>query len=214
MHMPYTAGTDIKKGNIMIINGTGQVTAVPDIAILRLGVQTTGDDLTIAQNENARKSQAVLQALGQLGITDIKTFQYAIDKIYDYENGNRIDKGYSVRNILEIRTRNMEEVGIVIDTAVSNGANVVEFINFEVEDTNYYYIQALNLAIVNAYDKAKSITDNLGFKLNPIPIRINENSTPPVPFRMSGMRESFAVTPIEAGNIQIDASVTVEFLYE
>lgn len=199
--------------NIMTLTGNGQVTAVPDIAILRLGVQTTGQNLADIQNENARASQAVLQSLEQLNIADIKTFQYSIDKLYDYEDNKRIDKGYSVRNIFEIRTTNMDQVGNLIDTAVYYGANVVDLIDFEVSDSNAYYMQALDLAIDNAYQKATNIAQNFGLTINPVPIRINENTTSPIPFQNLLARESAVSTPIEPGSKQIEASVTVQFLY-
>lgn len=202
------------KYSTMTLTGNGKVTALPDVAILRLGVQTTGDDLAPAQSENARLSQAVIQALNQMGISDIKTFQYTIQKLYDYQNGNKIDRGYSVQNILEIRMSNMNQVGAVIDTAVSNGANVVDFIDFEVSDANDYYLEALNLAVMDAYQKAKSISINLGLMVEPIPVKINENTTSPIPYsRAFTAGEGAFTTPIEPGNKQIEASVTVEFVY-
>jgi uncharacterized protein YggE len=198
----------------MTLTGKGQVTAIPDLAILRLGVQTTGDNLTFTQSENARISQNVLNELHQLGVTDIKTYQYLIETLYDYENGVRIDKGYSVRNIFEIRTNNMNLVGSIIDTAVSNGANAVEFVNFDVSAPELYYLEALNLAVNDAYQKAKSIAANLRIMINPIPSLITENSSPPIPFsRAFTSREGAFATPIESGSKQIEAMVTVEFIY-
>lgn len=199
--------------NIMTLAGNGEVTATPDLAILRLGVQTTGENLTDIQNENARVSQAVLQALEQLNITDIKTYQYSIDKLYEYENGKQIDKGYSVRNIFEIRTSNLEQVGNVIDTAVYYGANVVDLIEFVVSDSNYYYFQALDLAIKDAYQKAIMIATSLGVTNTPVPIRINESSAAPMPSLDLVRRESAIATPIEPGSKQIKASVVMKFLY-
>ncbi|MDF2942175.1 MAG: hypothetical protein K0S01_1033 [Herbinix sp.] len=200
--------------NKMTLTGKGQVTALPDLAILRLGVQTTGDNLTDAQSENARISQNVINALKQLGITDLKTYQYTIEMLYDYQNGARIDKGYSVRNVFEIRTSNLGLVGTIIDTAVNYGANVVEFVNFEVSNPDLYYQEALNLAINDAYHKAKSISSNLRIMVNPIPTMITENSTPPTPFSSIFLaREGAFTTPIEPGNKQIEAAVTVEFTY-
>ncbi len=199
--------------NTMTLIGKGLVTAEPDIARLRLGVETTGSDLTTAQTENARLSQAVLQSLRQAGIEDIKTFQYAINKLVEYENNIRIDKGYSVRNILEIRTDKIDQIGTIIDTAVRNGANVVDLISFEVSNTYEYYLQALNLAVINACDKAKSVAETLGINYMPVVKRIIENEAMPVPFRTVGLREGFVTTPIEAGNQQIEASVTVNFIF-
>lgn len=211
--MPYSSTNRESDENYMTLTGTGRVTVNPDVAVIRLGVQTTNDNLSAAQQENAMLSQAVLQSLQQLGIGDIKTFQYNIEKVYAYENNQRIDKGYEVRNIFEIRTQNIAQVGNVIDTAVNNGANVVDFINFETSDSNYYYLQALNLAVMNAIQKAKSISNTLGISNIPIPNHITENSTSPIPYQNFAMREGAFTTPIEPGNIRIDASVTIEFTY-
>lgn len=199
--------------NIMTLTGKGQVTALTDIATLRLGVQTTGIDLTEIQEDNARQSQAIIESLKQLGITDIQTFEYNISKLYEYENNKRIDKGYSVRNILKIRMDDTDLVGEAIDTAVYHGANVVDFISFEVSNPSTYYQQALNLAILDATEKAKSIADELCIIVDLIPIRIEENSIQPTPSRLFSLREGEASTPIESGSEQIVATVTVEFVY-
>lgn len=200
--------------NTMTLLGEGKITAEPDIATIRLGVQTTGENLTITQSENAQLSQSILQALYDFGISDIKTHQYTIEKQYVYENGTRIDKGYMVRNIIEFKMDNMNQIGMVIDTAVYHGANVVEAISFEVSDSNLYYQQALNLAVANAIQKARSISKNFGLVKDPLPIRIVENSSSPIPYsQFNTLREGRTTTPIEPGNIQIDASVTVDFFY-
>ncbi len=197
----------------MIFTGTGQVSVNPDLAILRLGVQSTGEDVTQIQAENGRISQQILDALHELGINDIKTYEYQIEKMYDYENGQRIDKGYSVRNIFEIRTTELGQVGVIIDTAVQHGANVVDFINFDVENPEVYYQQALTMALNNAFQKAKTISSSLRIMFNPVPIMIKENGTPPTPFApMYASREAYT-TPIEPGSKQITANLTVEFAY-
>lgn len=194
----------------MTLTGQGQVTAVPDIAIIHLGVQTTGENLPNIQSENARTTQSIIQALQRMGVNNIKTFQYTIDKIYDYENGRQIDRGFSVRNILEIRTSNLDMVGNIIDNAVNLGANVVDLISFDVSNREYYYQQALNLAVRNAIQKSKSIATSLNITADPIPVNIVENSIMPIqPFR----RELAATTPIMPGNLIIEASVTVDFEY-
>ncbi len=199
--------------NTMILNGHGLVNAVPDVAVLRLGVQTEGENLQMIQANNAELSQAVLQALRQLGIDNIRTFQYEINKVYEFVEGRQLDRGYSVRNIFEIRTDDLSLVGPAIDNAVNQGANIVDLIQFEVSDTGLYYLQALNLAVADAYEKATSIAESLGIHLSPYPRKITENSTPMIPFRAINAREGAYATPIEAGTNQIEAFVTVEFTY-
>lgn len=201
-----------QEDNIITLNGRGQTTPIPDIAVIRLGVQTQGEDLNKEQRENAELSQAVINALRQKGITDIRTFQYTIDKLYDYVNGTQIDRGYTVRNILEIRVNNVNQTGEVIDTAVNNGANVVELVSFEVSNRDIYYQEALNKAITNAIDKANSISQHLGIPVNLTPIRIEEISSSPVPLLRSAPERTFA-TPIEPGEQLIEANVTVVFQF-
>ncbi len=198
----------------MIFNGRGQVSVIPDLAIIRLGVLTTGNSVTAAQTENSRISQQILDAIKELGITDIKTYQYQIEKVYDYENNTRIDRGYSVRNIYEIRTDNVGQVGIVIDTAVNEGANIVDNVTFDVAAPEIYYQQALNLAVNNAIMKAKSVSSVLKTKFDPIPVKITENSLQPAPYTpVYSSRGEAVTTPIESGSKQIEASITAEFRY-
>ncbi|NLK64541.1 MAG: SIMPL domain-containing protein, partial [Tissierellia bacterium] len=95
----YTSDNNIHK-RTMTLTGHGEMDISPDTVIIRLGVETSGEDLSRIQAENTRLSQSLFQALQRMGITNIKTIQYSIDRIYDYEDGRQIDRGYSVRNIL------------------------------------------------------------------------------------------------------------------
>ncbi|HWT75483.1 MAG TPA: SIMPL domain-containing protein [Mobilitalea sp.] len=198
----------------MVLTGKGQVMVTPDLANIRIGVQTNADSVTAAQSENARISQNVINSLKQLGLTEMQTVQYQIEKVYEYQNGQRIDLGYQVRNVLDVFIDNMALVGTAVDTAVENGANIVDSINFDVSSPDIYYQQALNLAVKNAIQKAKGIATGLKSMFDPVPILITENSTAPIPIaRNIAFREGAFATPIEPGNNKIEASVTVEFIY-
>lgn len=201
---------NLSQQKTMILTGQGRVYTAPDTAVIRLGVQTTGNNLLQIQASNASTMQSILQMLQRMGISDVKTYQYSIDKIYDYEEGRQIDRGYSVRNILEIRTNNIDMAGSIIDSSVNAGANVVELITFDVSNREMYYQQALNMAVMNAFEKAKSISMNLGTGKNPIIVHITENSSFPIePYR----RELAASTPVVPGSLIIEAFVTAEFTF-
>ena len=199
--------------NCMSVTGKGSVTAIPDIVTIRLGVLTSGENLSIAQEENARISQMILEGLRQMGVTDIKTYRYTIDKLYDYDNGIRIDRGYSVTNVFEIRSDMLDIAGTIIDSAVSLGANLIEIINFELSATEQYYLEALNIALYNALNKAKFMANELGARLNALPVSVIESSIQPAPIARSFLGEGQFTTPIEPGTTQIDASVILEFTY-
>lgn len=196
--------------NTMTLTGQGAVTATPDLAVIRLGVQTTGYNLSRIQSDNAQINQNIIQALNQAGYTDIRTAQYTIDKAYDYQDGNQVDKGYTVRNILEIRTNKVSQVGAIIDTAVEMGANIVESISFELSNPQLYYQQALNLAINDAIHKAKSIAENLHIKLFSVPTHIVENSASPAPVQEFQRQVATTILP---GELNVEAVITADFLY-
>jgi len=195
----------------MTLSGQGQVAASPNLAIIHLGVETTGFDLTTIQAENARIIEAVTQTLRAMGISDIKTVQYSIDKNYIFENGRQIDRGYTIRHILEIRTNQIDDVGRIVDTAVMMGANRVEFIAFDLSDRGSYYRQALNLALEDAQKKAISISRSLRIQVDLIPIRIVENSA--LPIQPLLFQREAAGTQILPGTLLIEASMTAEFSY-
>jgi uncharacterized protein YggE len=195
----------------MTLTGQGRVTLMPDIAVIRLGVQMTGADLAEVQSQNAMQSQAVLAALHRMGVTDIRTYQYTIDKYYENINGTSVDRGYTVRNIMEIRTKDIGQTGAIIDAAVQAGANVVDLISFEVSDPEHHYLEALDLAVADAIKKAKSIAAELGIQVDPIPVSITETSTIPRPIQP--FQRELAATPIVPGNVTVEADISAEFAY-
>ena len=211
--MTTTLSNEQLTPGIMTLYGSAQVSAIPDVAIIRLGVQTNGFNLEEIQTENATISQAILQSLSQLGVTEIKTAQYIIDKNYIFENGTRVDQGFTVRNIFEIQTEDLGKVGTIIDNAVENGSNIVDFITFEVSDPNSYYQQALNLALENAIQKSLSISHYLRLGVDPLLVRIVESSLPQPRFSQFNTFREGVTTPIEPGRYNIEASVTVDFCF-
>ncbi|MEL7647473.1 MAG: SIMPL domain-containing protein [Sedimentibacter sp.] len=200
------------RNRTMTFSGKGQVYAAPDTAVIRLGTQTTGSNLVEIQSANATIMQTIIQVLQRMGVTNVKTYQYSIDKLYDYENGRQIDRGYSVRNIVEIRTSNMDMAGNIIDASVNAGANVVELIAFEASNMEMYYQQALNLAVLNAMQKASSVAMNLRLGSEPEIVKITENSPFPVqPYQREALFA--APTPIIPGELLVEAYVTAEFIF-
>lgn len=194
-------------------SGEGSVTVTPDIAKIDIGVQTIGNNLSTIEAENQRSYNTLLNRLREIGINTIERKEYSINKVYDYDSGGtRIDRGYIIRNILELTLDNISNIGTIIETGLSNGANLIENISFHISNYESYYQEALNYAIVNAYDKAKSAYSLLGREDSPIFVNIME--LPVVPPSSSGdlkLREGVFITPSEAGATKINALVSVDF---
>jgi hypothetical protein len=133
---------------------------------------------------------------------------------YDYIEGKQVFRGYEVTNALTVKVKDTSQVGTVIDTAVKNGANRVSGLQFKIENGEFYYQQALSIALHDAQMKAKTIAETMRLPMLPQPIEIVEESNAgPVLYKTVAMAEQNISTPIEQGQITISATIRVKFQY-
>lgn len=207
---------DKKDDYILELEGKGTVKVKPDIATVTLGVITENEELEVAKLENGRKVEKTLEALKEIGIDedDLQTETFSIEPQYDYVDRKKIFRGYKVTNKLTITIRDLEQIGQIIDTAVDSGANIVENIKFSLSEPEIYYNESLNLAIMNAIEKAESIEDTLKVKVYKIPIKITEESYGyAYPVERTYMEAVDTTTIIESGQLEITARINAVFNY-
>lgn len=196
------------------VTGEATATAVPDQAVVVLGTVTEGPELQPVQAENAAISARVIESLLQLGIPreNIQTQDYRIEPRYDYQNGTPIFRGYRATHLLQVTTGNVEQTGLLVDTAVARGANVVSSIRFAVSRPELYENRALELALRNAGQKAATIARTLGAALSPLPGFVQElpRAGEPVSFAASELAPSSAA-PIQPGTWSLRAAVRVRY---
>lgn len=217
-YQPYKQyGHQFLRKNKMKLIGVGYVKAQPNIAIVTLGVVTENKDLDTAREENSEETNEVIKALRKMGIDemDIKTQAFTIIPEYDYIDGEKKFRGYRVQNMLNVTIREIENTGKIVDASVAAGANTVTDISFTVNNQQKYYLEALNKAVMNSIEKAKSIENILKITVNKTPIKIDEESRNSAPVVKSAyMEASQAVPPIEPGQLEFNAKVESVFSYE
>ena len=201
----------------IIVSGEGSITASPDRATATLGVRTESQNLQEAQGSNAEKANEMLSSLIEIGISkdDIKTADFRIDPIYTYEDGKQLFQGYRVTHLFTVTIRDADKTGVVIDTAVKNGANEVMNIQFSVGEPQVYYNHALSLAVIDSYKKAQTISKTFrgSTQLYPLSIKEETQRTVPGPFLVASFDKSGSSgTPIEPGKLEIKATVTATYL--
>lgn len=204
--------------NILRVSGEGKLAVQPDQANIKLGVLTEYNELMKAQEQNAAAISNVKKALNAIGITDqqIQTSDFTIFPQYDFVDGKQIFRGYRVEHILGITVDEIENTGLVVDTAVNNGANTIRGIHFETENQSELYQQALSLAVMDAYKKAETIASALRVQLISTPLSVAEGNLgmeQPVSFQSSTFVKSAVSTPIQPGTIDIVSQITAEFTY-
>jgi uncharacterized protein len=207
-----------RKVNLIRVMGEGRVSVQPNMAEVTLGASTEAMDLTEAQNSNSQIISQIKDAIRKLGVPEqqIQTVDYSIFPQYDFTEGKQIFRGYKVQHLLLISIDQIENTGMVIDTAVNNGANTVSGIQFTAKNSERYVQQALSLAIINAYQKAETIAGTINVKLLKTPIQIIENTHQqgePIPFQTTAFLKSESATPIQPGTIEFKSYITAEYIY-
>jgi uncharacterized protein YggE len=204
------------------VNGEGEVSAVPDIAYVSLGVTTEKSSVDEAQKNNSTTMNNIIDAIKKSGVAndDIKTSNYSISPKYNYDDktGNSTIIGYTVTSTLSVTVKNITSVGGIIDTAIANGANNSNGVAFGVSDYGKYYNIALTNAILNAKAKAQVIASCIDMKLA-IPTKIIENSSGvpseyPVFYNASvkGISADKSMD-VETGTYKIKANVSLVYEY-
>src|SRR5438128_2871710 len=146
------------------VAGETNMKAQPDAAVVVLSVITQGTQAFNAQQDNARKSDAVIHALQEVGANpEIKTSDYSLSPQYD-QRYNKLPKiiGYEARNSVMVTMGDLSKVGAVIDAASRAGANSVEAVSFILRDNSPARGQALAEASRQAMSKAQSIAQSMG----------------------------------------------------
>lgn len=202
---------------VISVEGTSKIEVKPDYAEIQIEVVTQAGELEQAQSDNALKMNQVIQSLLATDIeqSDIQTAYYTVFPRYDYIEGKQVFRGYEVTNALTVEVHDINDVGMVIDTALKNGANRIVHLEFKLENEALYYQQALQSALQNAHEKAFAISSSLRLGFMPVPIEIVEQTTGggPVLYKAVSMTQSSVSTPIEQGTIMVEAALKVKYQF-
>ncbi len=129
--------------NTISVSGEGEVFVKPDTASLSLPVLSEGKEPQEAMRINNERSDRVIDFLKDNGIEDkdIRTVSFNIIPRYEYERlitfpdyGNRALVGYEATHSLEVKVREISNLGSILEGAVNSGANQVYGIQFIVDN--------------------------------------------------------------------------------
>lgn len=199
------------------VTGYGQASAVPNVVRITLGVESVNPKLTPALSEVNRKMAAVMAALEKAGVAkrDIRTVDFSVfpERAYSQSGPGPITS-YRVSNVVRVTVRKVEESGAVLDAAINAGANVVQGLNFEVEDMKQVEASARKAAMDDARAKAESLVNAAGAKLGRA-LTISEFSMggPPMPM-MAFAAEGNAAKGVSLAPGSQEITIQVQVTYE
>lgn len=212
VQVPLISGTRLD------VSAIGEVTRVPDIAIISAGVQTLRPTATAAIEENAARMERVRAALKRAGIEDrdIQTSSINLNPEYQYDQ-NRPPRltGYRATNTVNVKFRDLKRTGAILDALVAEGANQINGPNLTIDKPESALDEARTRAIANGRARADLYARALGMRVVRL-ISVSEGSglniPPPMPMvAMMEARAGGADTKIDPGTQQLQVSVSMSF---
>ena len=221
---PLTAQTQDSKATIdaipqIAVTGRGDVKVSPDRAIIQMSVQTRAATVAAAAAENATKQQLVLGALRALGLGNdqLLTINYNVYPEQRYDQGKEpMIVAYNVTNTILVDVRKLDQVGPVIDAALSHGANVITSLQFYASNTESARRSAIATAIEKARADAEAAARAAHGSLGTL-LEINIGAySPPSPRPMMMVRAAAvaqADTPINPGEETLFVEVSTRWRF-
>ena len=205
------------------VSGRGEVTAMPDVAILRLGIEAQEATVAEAQGNASEAMDNVIAALtDSVAEKDIQTQYFSIRQRtrWDEARQDEVVTGYRVTNRVVAKIRDMDQVGSIIDTVVQAGGDLtrIDNLSFSIDDPSVYYEEAREKAMADAKAKAEQLAELAGVTLGK-PTYVSEGIQPFYPeWAEGGMAPPPAPAPAPAPAPSISVgemtvSLTVQIAY-
>jgi len=219
---PAAGGTTTPPTRSISVNGIGKVTLKPDMATVFIGVYTEKEDAEQALAENNRQTEAVMEALKAFEISedDLQTSNFSIYPRYNYDPMGQITETvYVVQNTVQVTLRDLNKLGEVLNTVVDSGVNTISGINFDLSDRESANMQAMELAVQNARQRAEALAAAAGAKLGDVQ-QLNTNIYGGgiyMPFSEMAMDKGGggmgmgAAVPVSPGQLEISVDVYISY---
>ena len=107
----------------------------------------------------------------------VRTLSFNLREDVDWVNGKRTPRGYVVANAIEVRVDKLEDLGALLDAAVTAGATNVSSIRFDLKDRSGAEREAVRLAVADARARADAAADGAGASVIKV-VRIEETQRP------------------------------------
>lgn len=222
-------GGGVLAGNVISVNGTGEVFAVPDIANITFSVTKQGKTVADAQKEVSKKIDGALVFLKNTGIAekDIKTTNYNAFPKYEYSDvtclstdcprpGKQILVGYDVTQSITVKVRDTDKTGAILEGLAKVGITEITGPNFEIDDDEALKAEARKKAIADAKEKAEILAKDLDVRIVRI-INFTESGNYPIYFGAKsmdgygGLGGAVPVPEIPKGENKITSNVTITY---
>jgi uncharacterized protein YggE len=219
--MALTLGTALKADTgtdrQILVSGEGRVEVAPDLAVITLGVSKEAKEAGEAMALVSEDMFAVVQELRAVGIADkdLQTQQISLQPVWSNggsynSSGERRITGFLAANTVNLRVRDLDQLGEVLDRVLRAGANQFQGLRFDVADHALLQDQMRASAVADARHKAEQLAAAAGVTLGPVRTITDQDHGGGRPMMAMEMSRSGAM-PIEAGELSFSHNVQVVF---
>lgn len=214
---PTGPGGGPADGERVTVSASGLAEAQPDRAVVRVGVEATADDPTVARQRVAENASAMRSGLEELGLpTDaVRTVGYDVyeDRVRPETREREPATTYRARHSFAIDVDDVDRVGEVIDTAVASGATGVHGVEFTLESETRQRLRraAIEEAMADARGQAEAIATAGEIRLTGVhAVRTGGDARRRPVARLAG-GDGGGGTVVESGPVSVSATVTVTY---
>lgn len=186
----------------LVLTGTATVRVKPTLVLLRLGVGHSNARPADAKARTEAGIKSIVAAVLKNGISeeDVQTTTFSLAR-YEPRDGNL--GGWHCNSGLEIRVKNVEKAGDVLEAAIAAGANQVRGVEYTVEELQEVRAKARDEACKIAKSKADQFARNFNFKVGP-PTYIAENAPYGWNYGANSLSQAVFHSPTESSSESAD----------
>ena len=220
-------GSDNQPVNTISVNGSGDVTAVSDIASLDINLTKDGVTAKEAQdtlNESITKTLTYLKDQ-KIEDKDIKSEYGGLSPKYSYEQPVCLNYpcpthdpkiiGYTATQSITVKIREVDNASIVRTGLADLGITDISGPTFSIDNEEGFKDQARSKAIIEARGKAEVLAKELGVNLGRVISFSEDNGGGNYPvYAAKAMMDSVAVAPaptLPKGENKITSNVTITY---
>jgi len=186
--------------------------------VVDFGVESQGPTAKAALDANTKNMSALMAMLKSSGIEnkDIQTSNFTVQPRYDDRPNVNPPKivGYVVSNSVSAAVRRLDDLGGLLDKAVTAGSNQISNINFTVAAPQAAQDEARRAAVKDALRKANLLTDAAGVKLGALQSMNEAGGNFIAPMARKSRMQADApmlaqAVPVAEGQVSITAEVNM-----
>ena len=204
----------VQAETLLQVTGEGRMTAAPDMAVISLRVSREGATAAGVTAEMGAAARAVLAALGAQGVAerDVQTSALQLNPRWTRPADGQAQRivGYEAATGFEVRIRDLDRFGAVLDAVIADGANGFQGVRFALTDPRPIQDGARVSAFDDAMAKARLYAEASGMMVGEIR-SIREGTAGPRPIAEGlSMRAMAADVPVAAGQLDVVMHVSLE----